>query len=329
MASNWLRAILRSSNRPSNWLAKLSVLFVLGGLIGTATYFGLIPNVFSHGTRADLNRYPVFAPLKLTDRITIISPHLDDETLGLGGLIAQAREQGVPVSVIFMTNGDDFPIAAQVEFHTGYATPAQLISFGQKRQQEAIQALSKLGVAPDTIYFLGLPDRGLTALLSARYAQQPFTSLGTQVSANPYPIAYQPNVPYTGDAARAVLTSAINLTRPTLIFATMPDDVHKDHQATYAFIQQVAPNLITQPQRFYYLIHYHGYPVPDWVDPSLPLLPPTRLANDPWQVIFLSPKAISQKQQAVEAYKTQTRIFQLGRLMRSLVRSNELVTPGH
>jgi LmbE family N-acetylglucosaminyl deacetylase len=49
---------------------------------------------------------PLTAPLHKADRVLIVSPHCDDETLGAGGTIAQARKLGARVQVVFMTNGD-------------------------------------------------------------------------------------------------------------------------------------------------------------------------------------------------------------------------------
>ena len=37
--------------------------------------------------------------------LLIVSPHCDDETLGAGGVIAQARVRHIPVRVVFLTNG--------------------------------------------------------------------------------------------------------------------------------------------------------------------------------------------------------------------------------
>jgi LmbE family N-acetylglucosaminyl deacetylase len=41
-----------------------------------------------------------------TDRIVVVSPHPDDETLGVGGLIAMAIDRSLPVVVLSVTNGE-------------------------------------------------------------------------------------------------------------------------------------------------------------------------------------------------------------------------------
>jgi hypothetical protein len=50
--------------------------------------------------------FPTGVAFGATDRLLVIAPHCDDETLGAGGTIAQARRQGLAVRVVFMTNGD-------------------------------------------------------------------------------------------------------------------------------------------------------------------------------------------------------------------------------
>ncbi|PMB48915.1 GlcNAc-PI de-N-acetylase [Fischerella thermalis CCMEE 5205] len=86
-------------------------------------------------------------PLTVTQKSTLVfSPHQDDETLGCGGLIALKRELGVPVKVVFITDG-----------HKSYLDikPEDIV---QVRKQEAQEALNILGVASSDIYFIDQPD---------------------------------------------------------------------------------------------------------------------------------------------------------------------------
>ncbi|QLE56524.1 PIG-L deacetylase family protein [Nostoc sp. TCL26-01] len=76
----------------------------------------------------------------------IFSPHQDDETFGCGGMIAHKREQGIPVTVVFLTNGQ------------GAFSPELQNHIIQTRQQEAVKALQILGVEAKNIHFLGKPD---------------------------------------------------------------------------------------------------------------------------------------------------------------------------
>lgn len=270
-----------------------------------------------HQPNVQLSEYQTFAGLNANTRLTIVSPHLDDETLGVGGLIAEARSKGIPVSVIFMTNGDDNPIGADMQFRTGYPTPDQLIKSGEARQQEVLKALNVLGVQQKDIYFLGLPDRSLTTLLSPKYANTPYTAPGTLKNTSPYPLSYIPNLEYTGNTAEQALTQALQESNANLVLTTLSQDSHKDHQATATFVQRAQPaNLM------YFLIHYHGFPNRD---SNQELLPPPNLKDKKWQVVELTPADVEAKRQAVDQYVSQLRIPELGGLMRSMVRNNELL----
>jgi len=79
----------------------------------------------------------------------IISPHQDDETLGCGGIIALKRAQGIPVHVIFITDGSASHIW-HPQFKNGEIAPI--------RRQEALAALQILGVGAASIHFLDNRD---------------------------------------------------------------------------------------------------------------------------------------------------------------------------
>jgi LmbE family N-acetylglucosaminyl deacetylase len=79
----------------------------------------------------------------------VLSPHPDDETLGTGGLIAEARAAGQEVDVIVVTDGSgSHPRSKQY--------PRQRLV--DVRYSEVHQAGLALGLEPDRIVFLGLPD---------------------------------------------------------------------------------------------------------------------------------------------------------------------------
>ncbi|MFI5357305.1 MAG: FkbM family methyltransferase [Opitutales bacterium] len=85
----------------------------------------------------------------------IVSPHPDDEALGCTGLIAARRQTGQPVHLVYLTDGG--------ASHTGHPTLTRtdLVAW---RAREARQAMAILGVEPDSMHFLDVPDGCLAGL---------------------------------------------------------------------------------------------------------------------------------------------------------------------
>jgi hypothetical protein len=79
----------------------------------------------------------------------VLSPHPDDETLGAGGLIARLRKQGIPVTVVAITDGEN--------------AYGEMKGLDAIRVPEQIEALSRLGVPKSMIHCLMLPDRDVSA----------------------------------------------------------------------------------------------------------------------------------------------------------------------
>lgn len=98
-------------------------------------------------------------PMTLSDRpALVIAPHHDDETLACGGMIAMKRARGVPVTVVFLTDGH--------QSHAGVAD-ADVSRLMQQRRDEALAATALLGVPDDHVHFLNYPDGKLDALPAA------------------------------------------------------------------------------------------------------------------------------------------------------------------
>lgn len=77
-------------------------------------------------------------------RILLIAPHQDDEILAAGGLIQKCIKHGDDFLVLFATNGD---------YH-GF-------DIAEKRYYESEQALASLGLAKESIFYLGYGDTGM------------------------------------------------------------------------------------------------------------------------------------------------------------------------
>ena len=99
-------------------------------------------------------------PYRLHDSPTIvIAPHQDDESLGCGGLIARRRHEGLPVHVVFITDG-----SASHPGHPRLDRPA----IARLRREEAMRAMNCLGVERTAVHFLDEPDGTLKTIAPAR-----------------------------------------------------------------------------------------------------------------------------------------------------------------
>lgn len=94
-----------------------------------------------------------------TEPCIVFAPHQDDETLGCGALIARKRNEGLPVHVVFITDGS--------ASHTGHPrlAPSEVRVI---RHGEARAALAVLGVESNAIHFLDEADGTLNHLAEAR-----------------------------------------------------------------------------------------------------------------------------------------------------------------
>ena len=100
--------------------------------------------------------------LRASDRVLILAPHPDDETLATGGLIQAAREQGCALRVIFATDGDNNPWPQRWLEKRWHIGPLERARWAQRRRGEAIAATRILGVDIGDTCALGWPDLGLT-----------------------------------------------------------------------------------------------------------------------------------------------------------------------
>lgn len=261
------------------------------------------------------------------DRLLVIAPHPDDETLGVGGIIWQATQQHIPVHIVFLTNGDGNRVGVG-QFHKQlFPNSTQYREYGTMRQDEALVAISHLGLSKSDTSFLGLPDQGLKRILEPQHASLPYRSALTGVDHTPYTHSYSQYLPYTQEAIQKALGHIIDINKPTHILLPLPEDTHNDHQAAASFILSVCHHHSPDIKLWAYPVHYRLFPKPRGLDTDLPLHPPKLHPRKDWHIIPLEPAARQAKHQAVEAYRSQLHIPLLGKLMFSLVRSNELLLP--
>lgn len=268
-----------------------------------------------------------------TRRFLILSPHCDDETLGLGGVIASARRRGSAVQVAFLTNGDGFRVAASRALGEPLVGPSDFVRFAGLRQKESIAALSELGVAESNIKFLGYPDRGLQPMWETNWSEtRPFRSGFTGHTHSPYARAFTPHATYCGTSLVRDLTRVMHDYAPTDIFVTHPSDDHTDHFIAAAYAEaalracQASGDSWAQTAHLrYYIVHRGDWPLPQNSHPDRPLSPPPGLVSldTHWSAFALTPDAETAKSKALEHYQSQLAIT--ARFLHSFVRTNELV----
>ena len=83
-------------------------------------------------------------------RAIVLSPHQDDESLGCGGLIAEACARGLPPVVAFVTDG------AKSHPNSPSFPPGVLRSVRESEAQHALRALGMSDLSD--VSFIGLPD---------------------------------------------------------------------------------------------------------------------------------------------------------------------------
>lgn len=277
-----------------------------------------IPMAFPrHATARTFPHVPAPAP---ADRILVVVAHPDDEAIGAGGFIAEARRAGARVTVVIVTNGDSNRLSAAVLSHTMRPRAAQLQLEGRVRQQETRAALARLGVPLADIVFFGFPDRGLGAVIRT---EVPVRSSFTGFDHVGYADVIAPGTPYTRTALLTLLRDVMADVRPTVIVTHLPFDRHSDHQAVAALVDE-ARGVIPV---YGFLVHAAGFPRPLRLSPRDPLVPPARAAALPawtWMRFDMPPDVRAVKQAAIGEYRSQVVTPYLRLLLAAFVRTNEL-----
>jgi LmbE family N-acetylglucosaminyl deacetylase len=261
------------------------------------------------------------------ERLLILAPHCDDETLACGGLIALAVQAGARVHVVLITNGDGFRFAAQRLYDEIEVPPRDFLRMAAERQQETVAALQELGLGPQDATFLGYPDGGTARMwLSYWDPRHPYTSRQTKQDHNPYPNALSPGAPYCAPTLIEDLKTIIRDFRPTTIFCAHPNDRHSDHWALYCYTVAALyeMNLLDRIPLELYLVHRGDWPVPQGLHLAAPLSPPFALerVGTRWESLPLPPAVERTKHQAILGYHSQLLVMR--RFILSFARANEL-----
>ncbi len=171
-----------------------------------------------------------FRPLRemLQDRpFIVVAPHPDDESLACGGLIADACRQAVRGNVVIVSDG-----AGSHPNSTAYP-PDRLRAL---REGEAREAGAELGLRPEEMHFLRLPDRF---------------------------------VPHEGEEAERAIEAIVDCAREIgagSLFVSWRHDPHCDHEASYRIARKVQRRA-GEIRLFEYVVWGHTLPAATKVDP--------------------------------------------------------------
>jgi len=262
------------------------------------------------------------------DRVLILAPHPDDETLGCAGVIQNALKAGAEVKIVYLTNGDNNEFAFIVYEKRLTFKKGEFIHMGQVRRQEAIEAMKLLGLSEDNLVFLGYPDFGTFTIFTKYWqALKPYRSMLTRSTKVPYQNDLSFGAPYVGESILSDLEKILLNYKPTQVFVAHPADVNPDHKSLYLFFQIALRNLrkqIPDPKVYPYLVHSSGWPKPRHYHPELGLEPPVNLTDSQgkWLKLDLAPPDLETKHKAILCYKSQTESSAFYLL--SFARKNEL-----
>ena len=291
-------------------------------VLGLSLLLALASHAAERRTAAPL---PTMTPPRPADRILVIAPHPDDETLCCGGYLLRAVAAGATVGVVWITAGDSFEIDAIVTERTLRPKGAGLEKLGVRRMAEAHAAADSLGVARRHQYLLGFPDRDIRALLQDP-SRAPLRSRYTGVSAVPYADALHPGSAYTGASLRRNLQDVIEQFAPTIVLAAAPQDRHPDHSASGALALALVRERAPRARVYFWIVHAgHKWPAPRGLHPELPMRPPANAGELAWEEQPLSDAQAAGKLTALGKHRTQLRV--MSRFLHAFVRSSELYAP--
>jgi LmbE family N-acetylglucosaminyl deacetylase len=271
------------------------------------------------------NQYTNFPEIKSSDKILIFSPHPDDETLGMGGLIKQALEKNATVLVVEMTNGD----LMTTDHFNSYLNQINATDYqgniGDLRQNETINAMNKLGLNQENIIFLGYPDGGLKPLFENNWDNNNLFHMNNGSNQNdhsPYSLSYESNVPYSGSNVEKNVEQIMTDYKPNMIFYPDDGDYHPDHFATSAFVRYAMIDTNYNGQSYTYLVHHINWPRTINIAHTNLLIPSEISASDAdWYLNPLNTSEENSKKSAIYSYSSQLSDMRI--LLTSFVRQNE------
>ncbi len=153
---------------------------------------------------AALETLPIAELAALPGGFVVVAPHPDDESLGCGGLIAQALKLGREVRVVVVSDGCASHPNSRLYPHD---------RLRGVREEETLRAVAELGLVEKHVHFLRLPDSGV------------------------------PKEGEEAEAAARRIAEIAKECGAGVIFATWRHDPHRDHVASAAIVELTRPSL--------------------------------------------------------------------------------------
>ncbi|NYE58578.1 PIG-L deacetylase family protein [Carboxydothermus ferrireducens] len=268
-----------------------------------------------------LNKDFSYAILKVKpqEKILIVAPHPDDELLAAGGLLTQAKEKRAKIAVVYLTAGDGFTQAVEVNYKVLKPKTVDYINFGRLRINESFEVKKYLNI--DRIYHLTYPDGYLKTVLF-QYYDTPFTSPDTGFNAQSYPESYKPGQPFTGKNLIENLEEIVKKEQPDIVVFPSVLDNHPDHSFG-GFATSVALRKIGyQGKTYTYLVHSYFWPNYGKQFKLPRVLTDNKLK---FTVISLNDFEHAKKAQALALYRSQRKV--IGAFMQLFAKEDEVFLP--
>ena len=170
----------------------------------------------------------------LPESLLFFCGHEDDEG-GWYGMIRAAIENHVPIHFVYFTSGD---AGACDRYYEHCCGPEEALNYGYIRMQETRAVLGHLGVPPDDILFMGLPDGGSGEIWYHHpSAAAPYLAPLLATDHVPYEGMAFPNLPYARDAVVDAAAKLIRRFKPEVIVTPHPPaEGHIDHIVNNYFV---------------------------------------------------------------------------------------------
>jgi len=292
--------ISHESSRNRHIATLVAALVLSAAMFASAFIMARFPSAVAPVVQTDVT-------MTKADRVLVVSPHPDDESIACSGLIQHALEAGAQVRVLWMTAGDHNIVGPPLFWRTAAVTPAQFRDIGHRRMQEAMAAAQVLGLNSNDLIFLGYPDGGLSDIFMNVWTSKPYRNGLTNATSVPYAESAVAGQPQTAMNLLTDLEQVMTSFQPTIVAYPNLIDDHPDHQATELFVTAALADLHLSPQCLEYVVHITGWPRPlryaPFVDAYAP--PAARILGLRQEVIHLTPQEVDIKTRAIKAHASE------------------------